>query len=182
MYSYTTSADFYRLTKLISQVDSALKWKLLHFDELDRWTKGPIVLIGDASHPTLPYQGQGAAMAVEDGVILASLLGNMQRLPAPSNCQEQSARLTGLFQLFENLRKQRTKTNVAGAVGTRHYYHLSDGEEQRKRDEELAGLAALHWEGPCSFNWGDARYQKNLLGFDVLADAEKAFQGWAKQI
>ena len=34
-----------------------------------------MTLIGDACHPTLPYQAQGAAMAVEDGAVLGMLLG-----------------------------------------------------------------------------------------------------------
>lgn len=35
------------------------------------WYKGRIVLIGDASHSSTPHLGQGAAMAVEDAVVLA---------------------------------------------------------------------------------------------------------------
>ncbi|MDT0510243.1 FAD-dependent monooxygenase [Novosphingobium sp. MMS21-SN21R] len=35
------------------------------------WNKGRIVLIGDASHSSTPHLGQGAAMAVEDAVVLA---------------------------------------------------------------------------------------------------------------
>lgn len=31
--------------------------------------------MGDACHPTLPYRARGAAMAVEDGAVLARLLG-----------------------------------------------------------------------------------------------------------
>src|ERR1700748_76062 len=37
--------------------------------------QGHTVLLGDACHPTLPYQAQGAAMAVEDGAVLGRLLG-----------------------------------------------------------------------------------------------------------
>jgi len=33
--------------------------------QADYKTQGTLALLGDASHPTLPYQGQGAAMAVE---------------------------------------------------------------------------------------------------------------------
>lgn len=37
----------------------------------DPWYKGRIVLIGDAAHSATPHLGQGAAMAVEDAVVLA---------------------------------------------------------------------------------------------------------------
>lgn len=38
------------------------------------WHRGPIGLIGDAAHAMLPFQAQGAAMAIEDAAILAPLL------------------------------------------------------------------------------------------------------------
>lgn len=34
------------------------------------WTDGPVALLGDACHPTLPLLAQGAVMAVEDAVVL----------------------------------------------------------------------------------------------------------------
>ncbi len=38
------------------------------------WGEGGIGLIGDAAHAMLPFQAQGAAMAIEDAAILAPLL------------------------------------------------------------------------------------------------------------
>ncbi|KAI1643299.1 putative salicylate hydroxylase [Daldinia loculata] len=166
------------LNEIISCLKTALKWKLLHFKELDQWTKGAIALLGDASHPTLPYQGQGAAMAVEDGAILGLLLEKFQSAGIPPNQVEKNDRLASLLRLYEGLRKKRTEVNVAGAVHTRHYYHLADGPEQEARDKELAGLSGGKWKGACSFNWGDAEYQQSLLGFDVLADTEERFNEW----
>lgn len=40
----------------------------------ERWHEGGIGLIGDAAHAMLPFQAQGAVMAVEDAAILAPLL------------------------------------------------------------------------------------------------------------
>lgn len=40
------------------------------------WYKGRIVLIGDAAHSSTPHLGQGAAMAVEDAVVLVEELGD----------------------------------------------------------------------------------------------------------
>jgi 2-polyprenyl-6-methoxyphenol hydroxylase-like FAD-dependent oxidoreductase len=42
----------------------------------DPWYKGRIVLAGDAAHTTTPHLAQGAAMAVEDAVLLGELLGS----------------------------------------------------------------------------------------------------------
>lgn len=45
------------------------------------WHKGRVLLIGDAAHSTTPHLGQGAAQAVEDGVVLGELLARDEPLP-----------------------------------------------------------------------------------------------------
>ncbi|MFI7550326.1 FAD-dependent monooxygenase [Micromonospora sediminimaris] len=42
--------------------------------ELGRWFRGRVVLVGDAAHATAPTLSQGAAMALEDAVVLAESL------------------------------------------------------------------------------------------------------------
>lgn len=48
----------------------------------DPWYKGRVVLIGDAAHSATPHLGQGAAMAVEDAVVLADELAKTDDVPA----------------------------------------------------------------------------------------------------
>lgn len=43
---------------------------------LDRWSRGRVVLIGDAAHAMTPNLGQGAAMAIEDAYVLAGTLAD----------------------------------------------------------------------------------------------------------
>jgi 2-polyprenyl-6-methoxyphenol hydroxylase-like FAD-dependent oxidoreductase len=38
------------------------------------WNRGRVVLLGDAAHGTTPHCGQGAAQAIEDGIVLAEEL------------------------------------------------------------------------------------------------------------
>ncbi|WP_229399534.1 FAD-dependent monooxygenase [Micromonospora okii] len=42
--------------------------------ELGRWSRGRVLLVGDAAHATAPTLSQGAAMALEDAVVLAESL------------------------------------------------------------------------------------------------------------
>jgi 2-polyprenyl-6-methoxyphenol hydroxylase-like FAD-dependent oxidoreductase len=43
-------------------------------DPLPSWGDGRVTLLGDACHPMLPFMAQGAAMAIEDAVVLARCL------------------------------------------------------------------------------------------------------------
>lgn len=45
---------------------------------IDRWSQGRAVLIGDAAHATAPVWAQGAALALEDALVLAELLATKQ--------------------------------------------------------------------------------------------------------
>jgi FAD-dependent urate hydroxylase len=41
---------------------------------LDQWSQGSVLLIGDAAHATSPNMAEGAAMALEDGLVLTECL------------------------------------------------------------------------------------------------------------
>jgi salicylate hydroxylase len=68
-------ADWHEsLLRLFAAGDTWYKWALYDRDPLPRWTRGRITLLGDAAHPMLPYLGQGACQAMEDGAVLATAL------------------------------------------------------------------------------------------------------------
>jgi salicylate hydroxylase/6-hydroxynicotinate 3-monooxygenase len=50
------------------------KWAILEREPLERWSKGRVVLLGDACHPMTPYMAQGAATAIEDAAVLSRVL------------------------------------------------------------------------------------------------------------
>ncbi len=50
------------------------KWGLYARTPLAQWSRGDVVLLGDAAHPMMPWFGQGAASALEDAVILGRCL------------------------------------------------------------------------------------------------------------
>jgi 2-polyprenyl-6-methoxyphenol hydroxylase-like FAD-dependent oxidoreductase len=61
---------------------------------LSRWWRDNVLLIGDAAHAVAPHSGQGAAMALEDAIVLSECLADE---PIPQ-----------AFQRFESLRRDRT--------------------------------------------------------------------------
>jgi 6-hydroxynicotinate 3-monooxygenase len=60
--------------KLIDATPEVTKWPLLERDPLPLWSRGRLVLLGDACHPMKPHMAQGAAMAIEDAAMLTRCL------------------------------------------------------------------------------------------------------------
>lgn len=60
------------VTDLVAAAPGGLvgSWGLFMRPPVERLVAGPVALLGDAAHPMLPFMGQGAAMAIEDGVVL----------------------------------------------------------------------------------------------------------------
>ena len=49
-------------------------WPLYDLQDLPRWSKGRVCLVGDAAHAMSPSAGQGASLAMEDAMVLAMCL------------------------------------------------------------------------------------------------------------
>ena len=58
----------------LAVIPAATKWANFDAEPLPVWSRGRVVLLGDACHAMLPYMGQGAAMAIEDGAMLTRCL------------------------------------------------------------------------------------------------------------
>ncbi len=59
---------------LINEAGSIIKWGLYDRAPLKTWSDGRVTILGDAAHAMLPFLGMGAAMAIEDGCVLAQML------------------------------------------------------------------------------------------------------------
>ncbi|HWJ47221.1 MAG TPA: FAD-dependent monooxygenase, partial [Candidatus Udaeobacter sp.] len=78
---------------------------ILQNDLVDRrpaksYAQGHLVLVGDAAHPTTPNLGQGANMAIADGIALARCLRDSASIPA-ALAQYQEERLPHTRQIVE---------------------------------------------------------------------------------
>jgi 6-hydroxynicotinate 3-monooxygenase len=60
--------------KVIETAPQLTKWPILDIEPIDKWSKGNLVLLGDACHAMPPYMASGAAMAIEDAAVLARCL------------------------------------------------------------------------------------------------------------
>jgi salicylate hydroxylase len=102
------------------------RWPLSTVDPAGLWRRGRTVLIGDAAHAMVPFLAQGAAMAIEDAVVLADHL-------ASAGADKTEAALAA----FERARRERVRRVCAAAARNGDIYHLS-GVAAAARDTALS--------------------------------------------
>ncbi|KAI8608354.1 hypothetical protein BC830DRAFT_1130936 [Chytriomyces sp. MP71] len=83
---------------------------LYDLPDLPQFTKGRVILIGDAAHGTVPFYGQGLNQALEDAVTLADLMGHFG-----------AGGYKQAFELYDQLRVDATHraAGVARQIGAR---------------------------------------------------------------
>jgi salicylate hydroxylase len=105
--------------EMLAAVPQSPRWPLLSQPPLTRWTRGRVVLIGDACHAMLPHHGQGANQSIEDAVVLAGLLADTD----PDTALDS----------YPRRRRARTRAVARSAWDTGTLLHLPD--------DDVAGLA-----------------------------------------
>jgi salicylate hydroxylase len=127
-----------QVLSIIGAANETYKWGLFDRAPLPRWSIGRVSLLGDACHPMLPFMGQGAAQAIEDGATLAACLSKLDDVPAA-------------LHLYEKLRLPRTARLQGMSETNKTRFHLPDGPAQQLRDAKMASgstdwsLAAVTW-------------------------------------
>ncbi|HEY1510157.1 MAG TPA: FAD-dependent monooxygenase [Solirubrobacteraceae bacterium] len=114
------------LLRVFEAGDTWYKWALYDRDPIPRWMKNRIAILGDAAHPMLPYLGQGACQAIEDGAVLATALAAEPDDPT-----------LGL-QRYERTRLPRASRVVLAARERGLSNHLSSPLATWKRDLKIA--------------------------------------------
>ena len=77
---------------------------------LDSWSHGAVLLIGDAAHATSPNMAQGAAMALEDAIVLSECLTAADSIPDAFAVYERRRRPRTDWVLRQTHRRDRTRT------------------------------------------------------------------------
>ena len=95
---------------LLSAADEITPWPLYGVSTRV-WHKGVVGILGDAAHGMLPFQAQGAAMAIEDAAVLAPLL---MAHPEPE----------AAFEAYERLRQKRVAKVVRVSSRNGQIFHL----------------------------------------------------------
>jgi salicylate hydroxylase len=119
------------LLRLFEAGDTWYKWALYDRDPIPAWTQGRVTLLGDAAHPMLPYLGQGACQAMEDGAVLATAL-------TATTSAGGSAGPAGALAAYEAARRPRASRVVLAAREQGVRNHLASPWDVWRRDAAIA--------------------------------------------
>lgn len=164
--------------EMLLTATTLMRFPLMELGELPSWGKGYVTLAGDAAHPTLPYLGQGAAMAVEDALILGTLLGQLTEHLSPS-CPVKP-HVPTVLNAYASIQRPRTATIVSHSRLQGMFNHFPPGTPaQWERDAEYA---AFDMESCVSFSpWVDAAFNRLVLGYKAGDVAMAVFRRLVKQ-
>lgn len=116
-----------RISAMVEAAPEMTTWPLYDDAPIESWVQGRIALLGDACHPMLPFQAQGAAQAMEDGAALGTALAGAGP-DAVADC----------LRAYERARLPRASRVQAASRANGPVFHLPDGPEQEARDTKLA--------------------------------------------
>ncbi|MPZ36708.1 MAG: 3-hydroxybenzoate 6-monooxygenase [Rhizobiales bacterium] len=116
---------------LLAMMDLGRRWQVGDRDPIRHWSKGRVVLLGDAAHPPLQSFAQGACMAIEDGLCLAELI------------HAAGGDFAGAFRRFEAARILRTARLQLESRALWEFYH-AEGIARDVRNETVADWDEAH--------------------------------------
>jgi salicylate hydroxylase len=102
---------------------SLFKWGLRDREPLAQWTIGRVSALGDAAHPMSPFLGLGAAMAIEDGMVLG-------------RCFAKAGTSEDALVLYERARKQRAN---GVQLASREQAKFQQGSPGRESNPGISG-------------------------------------------
>jgi 2-polyprenyl-6-methoxyphenol hydroxylase-like FAD-dependent oxidoreductase len=104
------------LPQLLDATDpeAVLRNDLYDRDQARVWSRGPIILVGDAAHPMRPHLGQGGCQGLEDAAILAGFV-------------EASSDLATAFERFAAYRRPRVQSLVRESMRIGQVLNLRPG-------------------------------------------------------
>lgn len=98
-----------------------------------RWVKGKVALLGDAAHPMMPHQSQGACQAIEDAAALSIIF---------SKDFGYTNDVKAGLELYEHIRKPRaTRVQTASARATENINERIGFSSLNAHDAKLAAAA-----------------------------------------
>jgi len=122
--------------------DELIRTDIYDRDPISPWSRGRLVLLGDAAHPTTPFMGQGASMAIEDAVTLVKEL-------SVSSPFDDNASIEVALRRFELSRAETANTTVLKSRGNGESYKVTSPVKITARNTMMRALPDSRWRKVC---------------------------------
>ncbi|KAJ7146797.1 hypothetical protein C8R44DRAFT_691229 [Mycena epipterygia] len=163
-----------RLKNLLPLMSSLRRHPVIECQPLEDWVSGngPLLIIGSGAHPIPPGSMQAAAMAVEDGAVLARLFTHLRSRD----------QINQFLWAFQEIRQPRCAAATESETNIMYFTCMPTGEDQQARDDGLraktaAGIEAFKAAGDQEETpeWEEA---KEVYGYDAEDEADNWWVGW----
>ncbi|RXW19363.1 hypothetical protein EST38_g6500 [Candolleomyces aberdarensis] len=171
-YCSTAESRLQKLAALSPNPPACLP--IMSFPELEDWVhdSGRLIVVGDAAHPIPAGAIQDAAMALEDGAVLAKLFSHLRT----------EDQIETLLYAFQDLRQPHCQKVSSKELHDINFMCMPPGEMQEGRDNVMrgkrdAGLNVLDASGDQEeqAEWAEI---KDVFGYDAEDDADNWWMEW----
>ncbi|KAK8191518.1 uncharacterized protein BKA78DRAFT_282581 [Phyllosticta capitalensis] len=141
-----------------AQEETLKVWELLDLLPLETWINDKLALLGDAAHPFLPHQGQGAGQAIEDAAALGVVL------PKGTKPEDVPQRLELFFKFryeratnIQSFSREMGKDQTAEDINMQAHMEYNFGHDEwdsatdKFRRWKWAQNPNLYWRMPIAF-------------------------------
>ncbi|OAA70708.1 salicylate hydroxylase [Cordyceps fumosorosea ARSEF 2679] len=122
------------------------------------YARGNVCIMGDAAHASTPWQGSGAAMAIEDAAVLGALLGDV----------EKPEEVTIAFRAYEQVRRLRCQ-NIIDSSKVTGQIMCCQGQAASADADAMRKLLGERWGFITGFNIVE-EMQKAVSRFNQLKE------------
>jgi salicylate hydroxylase len=113
--------------------DRIYKWALFDREPRDVWSDRRVTLLGDAAHPMLPFLGLGAAMAIEDAVLLARAMAATDDI-------------AHAFKIYEAARRERTAGVLRASRRQGEIFNTVDPDRYQATERPTADVSLYAYD------------------------------------
>jgi len=140
-------------TALMRTPKTFKRWMLRYREPVANWSRGPVTLLGDAAHFMLQYMAQGAAMALEDAICLATCADAMNGDFEKAFREYQRLRLT---------RASRVQISANSLIGL--IFHVADGMPRLVRNDIYRDRSPKSYYDALDWVFTAPDYVRNFSG------------------
>ncbi|KAJ4492807.1 salicylate hydroxylase [Lentinula edodes] len=131
-----------------------MPWRLYVHQPYDRWFAGNTCILGDAAHPMMPHQSQGACQAIEDAAALGIIFSDKYNFTTD---------VTAGLAMYQTIRKPRaTRVQSASARATENLNERIGFTSLTPHDASLAAA-----EGKLTINEMNSYKMHNHVATEV---------------